>query len=89
MGPEASEKSDHIESDFRSSLLFYRTIYPKTGSHFSDCALADSLGAMRFALAKALKKYNTCRPHKALDGLTPMAYIRKVLSGNLLESQSA
>ena len=37
--------------------------------------LAGSIGAMRFELKKALDKYNTCRPHKSLGGLTPIAYI--------------
>lgn len=31
--------------------------------------LADSIGAMRFELKKALNKYNTYRPHKSLGGL--------------------
>jgi transposase InsO family protein len=38
--------------------------------------LADSIGAMRFELKKALKKYNSFRPHKSLAGLTPMEYIQ-------------
>ena len=37
--------------------------------------LADSIGAMRFELKKATKKYNTYRPHRGLKGLTPMQYI--------------
>lgn len=37
--------------------------------------LADSLGSLRAELKAALLKYNTFRPHKTLDGLTPMAYI--------------
>ncbi|MEE9272343.1 MAG: integrase core domain-containing protein, partial [Robiginitomaculum sp.] len=38
--------------------------------------LADSIGAMRFELRKAVEKYNTYRPHHTLAGLTPMAYIQ-------------
>lgn len=37
--------------------------------------LADSIGAMRFELNKAIKKYNTYRPHRVLKGLTPMEYL--------------
>lgn len=37
--------------------------------------LGDSIGALRAELKKALHKYNTFRPHKALDGLTPMQYV--------------
>lgn len=41
---------------------------------FYDSALlqADSLGAIRNELSKAVDKYNTYRPHAALQGLTPM-----------------
>jgi len=38
--------------------------------------LADSIGALRAELKNALRKYNTFRPHYALDGLTPMEYIQ-------------
>jgi transposase InsO family protein len=38
--------------------------------------LADSLGALRFELKKAVVNYNTYRPHSALDGQTPMEYLR-------------
>lgn len=37
--------------------------------------LADSVGSMQYELNKALIKYNTFRPHRALKGLTPMQYI--------------
>ncbi|MCF6343457.1 MAG: integrase core domain-containing protein [Devosiaceae bacterium] len=43
--------------------------------------LADSIGAMRFELQKAVQKYNTYRPHHALAGLTPMAYIKNTQKG--------
>ncbi len=42
--------------------------------------LADSLGAIRAELTKALHKYNAYRPHKALDGLTPLAYLTSLSS---------
>jgi len=41
--------------------------------------LADSIGAMRFELNKAINKYNTYRPHFALKGLTPLTYIHNHL----------
>lgn len=41
--------------------------------------LADSIGAMRIELNKALNKYNTYRPHSNLKGLTPMQYVHNIL----------
>ena len=38
--------------------------------------LADSIGALRFDLKNAVTKYNTYRPHFALNRQTPMEYIR-------------
>jgi putative transposase len=38
--------------------------------------IADSIGAMRFDLRKAVEKYNTFRPHHALNGTPPMEYLR-------------
>lgn len=37
--------------------------------------LADSMGALRCELAKAINKYNSYRPHHALKGNTPIQYI--------------
>jgi len=41
--------------------------------------LADSIGGIRAELTKALHKYNTYRPHKNLNGLTPMEYVENNL----------
>jgi len=53
----------------RGNRIFREEFYNMPG------LLADSLGALRAELKKALHKYNTFRPHKALDGRTPMEYI--------------
>ncbi len=37
--------------------------------------LADSMGAMRNELKTSVQKYNSYRPHHALNGATPMEYI--------------
>jgi len=37
--------------------------------------LADSIGGIRVELIRALHKYNTYRPHKNLNGLTPMEFV--------------
>ena len=39
---------------------------------------ADSVCGIQNELAIAVKKYNTYRPHFALAGLTPMAYIESI-----------
>lgn len=39
---------------------------------------ADSLGAIRNELARAVKKYNEYRPHASLKGATPMEYIQNL-----------
>ncbi|MDX1924263.1 MAG: integrase core domain-containing protein [Rickettsiaceae bacterium] len=41
---------------------------------------ADSIGAFRHELQKAVDKYNTYRPHFNLKGLTPMEYTTKILA---------
>jgi len=40
-------------------------------------------------LAKGLDKYNSYRPHKNLDGLTPMACIKNAHAEAASQSQSA
>jgi len=40
---------------------------------------AESIGAFKIELQKAVKKYNTYRPHFNLNGMTPMDYTHKIL----------
>jgi transposase InsO family protein len=55
----------------RGNRIFREEFYATTS--------ADSLGAMRAELKKALQKYNAYRPHFVLKGLTPMQYIQNTL----------
>ena len=57
----------------RSNRTFREEFYAQSN------LLADSIGAMRFYLKKALQKYNEYRPHKSLDYLTPLQYINTTL----------
>ncbi len=41
---------------------------------------AESIGAFKYELTKAVKKYNTYRPHFNLKGLTPMKYTNQILA---------
>jgi len=41
---------------------------------------ADSIGAFRFELTKAVIKYNSYRPHFNLKGLTPLEYTKQILA---------
>ena len=41
--------------------------------------LADSIGAFKHELEKAVKKYNSYRPHFSLNGLTPLEYTKRIL----------
>ena len=47
---------------------------------YANNLLADSIGAIRYELDKAVNKYNTYRPHFNLKGLTPYDYTHKILS---------
>lgn len=58
----------------RGNRTFREEFYDRHDLH------ADSIGAMRAELKNAVGKYNTFRPHNALDGKTPSQY---------LESQTA
>ncbi len=41
--------------------------------------LAESIGAFRYELTQATKKYNSYRPHFSFKGLTPFEYNNKIL----------
>lgn len=47
---------------------------------YANNLTADSIGAIRYELDKAVQKYNTYRPHFNLKGLTPYEYTQKILS---------
>jgi putative transposase len=47
---------------------------------YANDILAESIGAFKYELSKAVKKYNTYRPHFNLKGLTPMEYTQKILA---------
>ena len=64
--PASPKKNGGIE---RGNRVLREEFYEKP-------SFSDSLGALRNDLKAALAKYNTYRPHGALDGLTPMVYIQ-------------
>lgn len=64
--PASPKKNGGVE---RGNRVFREEFYEQPN-------LSDSLGALRIDLKAAVRKYNTYRPHGALDGLTPMAYIQ-------------
>ena len=49
---------------------------------------ADSIGAIRNELAKAVDKYNAYRPHYALKGKTPLQYLRECAAQGSTPSQT-
>jgi putative transposase len=53
----------------RGNRIFREEFYAKND------ILADSVGAIKAELKSAVWKYNSYRPHKSLDYLTPMQYL--------------
>ena len=47
---------------------------------YANDILAESLGEFKFELKKAVRKYNTYRPHFSLKGLTPLEYTQQILA---------
>ena len=60
----------------RGNRIFREEFYQKPNF------MADSVGAIRFELNKAVDKYNTYRPHNSLNGLTPYEYTQNILEEN-------
>jgi IS30 family transposase len=56
----------------RGNRIFREEFYAR-----SDI-LADSVGAFKYELKSAVEKYNSYRPHKSLDYLTPLEYINSL-----------
>jgi len=57
----------------RSNRIFREEFY-------AGNVLAESLGAFKYELDKAVKKYNSFRPHFNLNGLTPLQYTNLILA---------
>jgi putative transposase len=66
----------------RGNRIFREEFYAKND------ILADSIGAIKAELKSAVWKYNSYRPHKSLDYLTPMQYLlpikRSIDQSNML-----
>jgi putative transposase len=77
--PKKPEYNGGVE---RGNRTFREEFYNRTD------LLEDSVRGMQAALTKAVKKYNTYRPHRNLKGLTPMQYIKNTLSETLVLSHS-
>ena len=56
----------------RGNRTFREEFYARTD------LLADSIGSMKYALKLAIHKYNSYRPHKALDYFTPLQYLQNL-----------
>ena len=62
--PSKPEYNGGVE---RENRTFQKEFY------FRSDLLADSFGAIRYELRKALEKYNSYRSHRSLRGLTPFS----------------
>lgn len=56
----------------RGNRIFREEFYARTD------LLSDSIGAMKSSLKLVIHKYNSFRPHKAIDYLTPFQYLDKI-----------
>ena len=57
----------------RSNRIFREELYARNDLK------AESIGAFKHELQKAVIKYNTYRPHFSLKGLTPLEYTKQIL----------
>lgn len=58
----------------RGNRIFREEFYSRSDIN------AESIGAFKYELQKAVHKYNTYRPHFSLHGLTPFEYTQKILA---------
>ncbi len=68
--PTKPQWNDGVE---RGNRIFREEFYSRSDIN------ADSIGAFKYELQKAVYKYNTYRPHFSLQGLTPLEYTQKIL----------
>lgn len=66
----------------RCNRTFREEFYSRTD------LLEDSVRGIQAALSKAVDKYNTYRPHRSLNGMTPLEYIQTIHPETFSESQS-
>lgn len=78
--PRKPEYNGGVE---RGNRIFREEFYNRSDP------LGDSVRGMQAELNKAIVKYNTCRPHRNLKGMTPMEYIKTTLSETSNLSHSA